>query len=180
MLRRRSAGQSVLEQSTHLGLMTRSLLLSDICGFVDLGHPLWRVAGSVVYICYWPSPAQSFLGPSPIGLVWPYFTVSDSRLPYSSPPPTRRVTVEVFDPASTRGSKDTVIVPDDDRLSVEQSVEWESAEETEVLAENLPQCQFAHHNCHIFRPGIEHGSPQWEAGDCPLSCGAVHEVIICK
>jgi hypothetical protein len=33
---------------------------------------------------------------------WPYFTVSDSILPFSSPPTTRRVTVEVFDPASTR------------------------------------------------------------------------------
>jgi hypothetical protein len=33
----------------------------------------------------------------------PYFTVSHLRLPFSSPPTTRRVTVEVFDPASTRG-----------------------------------------------------------------------------
>jgi hypothetical protein len=32
----------------------------------------------------------------------PYFTVSHLRLPISSPPTTRRVTVEVFDPASTR------------------------------------------------------------------------------
>jgi hypothetical protein len=32
----------------------------------------------------------------------PYFTVSDVRLPFLSPPTTRRVTVEVFDPASTR------------------------------------------------------------------------------
>jgi hypothetical protein len=32
----------------------------------------------------------------------PYFTVSDSRLPFSSPPTTRRATVEVFDNASTR------------------------------------------------------------------------------
>jgi hypothetical protein len=32
----------------------------------------------------------------------PYFTVSDLRRPFSSPPTTRRVTVEVFDPASTR------------------------------------------------------------------------------
>jgi hypothetical protein len=32
----------------------------------------------------------------------PYFTVSDLRLPFSSPPTTRRVTVEVFDSASTR------------------------------------------------------------------------------
>jgi hypothetical protein len=31
----------------------------------------------------------------------PYFTVSGLRLPFSSPPTTRRVTVEVFDPAST-------------------------------------------------------------------------------
>jgi hypothetical protein len=28
---------------------------------------------------------------------WPYFTLSDSRLPFSSPPTTRRVTVDVFD-----------------------------------------------------------------------------------
>jgi hypothetical protein len=32
----------------------------------------------------------------------PYFTFSDLRLPFSSPPTTRRVTVEVFDPSSTR------------------------------------------------------------------------------
>jgi hypothetical protein len=32
----------------------------------------------------------------------PYFTVNDLRRPISSPPTTRRVTVEVFDPASTR------------------------------------------------------------------------------
>jgi hypothetical protein len=32
----------------------------------------------------------------------PYFTVSDLRLPVLSPPTTRRVMVEVFDPASTR------------------------------------------------------------------------------
>jgi hypothetical protein len=32
----------------------------------------------------------------------PYFTVSDSRLPFLSPPTSRRVTVEVIDPASTR------------------------------------------------------------------------------
>jgi hypothetical protein len=32
-----------------------------------------------------------------------YFTISDNRLPFSSPPTTRRATVEVFDPASTRG-----------------------------------------------------------------------------
>jgi hypothetical protein len=34
----------------------------------------------------------------------PYFTVSDSRLPFLSPPTTRRATVGVFDPNSTRDS----------------------------------------------------------------------------
>jgi hypothetical protein len=66
---RRSADQSVVEQSTHLGLTTRSWLLSDICGFVDLGRPLWREDGSAVWSCYWSSPAQSFLDPSIVGLV---------------------------------------------------------------------------------------------------------------
>jgi hypothetical protein len=33
----------------------------------------------------------------------PYFTISDSRLSFLSPPTTRMVTEEVFDPASTRG-----------------------------------------------------------------------------
>jgi hypothetical protein len=28
---------------------------------------LWREDGSVVYNCCWPSPAQSFSGPSPVG-----------------------------------------------------------------------------------------------------------------
>jgi hypothetical protein len=37
-------------------------------------------------------------------VIFSYFTVSDSRLPFSSPPTTRRVTVEVFDPAFTRVS----------------------------------------------------------------------------
>jgi hypothetical protein len=66
---RRSAGQSIFEQSTHLGLTTRSWLLSDKCGFVDLGGPCWREDGSAVCNFYWPSPAQSFSGPSPVGLV---------------------------------------------------------------------------------------------------------------
>jgi hypothetical protein len=54
----------------------------------------------------------------------PYFTVSDLRLPFSSPPTTRRVTVEVFDPASTRceGYIMTVKVKVTLRLTVSQSV----------------------------------------------------------
>jgi hypothetical protein len=61
---RRSVGQSLLEESTHLGLTTRFLLPSDSCRF-----PFWREDGSVVYNCGWSSPAQSFSGPSRVGLV---------------------------------------------------------------------------------------------------------------
>jgi hypothetical protein len=64
-----------------------------------VGRPLWREDGSLFCICSWP--AQSFSGPNPLGLET-YFTVSDLRLLFSSPPTTRKVTVEVFDPASTR------------------------------------------------------------------------------
>jgi hypothetical protein len=49
--------------------MTRFLLLSDPCGFVDMGRFLWWEDGSVVYNFCWPSPAQSFSGPSSMGLV---------------------------------------------------------------------------------------------------------------
>jgi hypothetical protein len=58
---RQSVNQSVLEQSTHLGLTTRFLIPSD--------YPLWREDGSVVNKCCWPSPAQSFSSQSPVRLV---------------------------------------------------------------------------------------------------------------
>jgi hypothetical protein len=48
--------------------MTRFLLVCDSCEFVDVGRSLWREDGSVVYNCCRPSPAQSFSGPSPVGL----------------------------------------------------------------------------------------------------------------
>jgi hypothetical protein len=85
----------------HLGLMTRYLLLLGIYGLV-----LWvslsdeRTGLSFVYSA---GPCQRSL--SRVTVPWdsrPYFTVSDLRLPSSSPPTARRVTVEVFDTASTR------------------------------------------------------------------------------
>jgi hypothetical protein len=69
--------------STHLVLTTIFLLLSDSCGFVDVGRSLWREGGSVVYNCYWPSTAQSFSGLSQIrnGLRWRYSTPPPHGLP---------------------------------------------------------------------------------------------------
>jgi hypothetical protein len=87
----------------HLELMTRYLLLFDSYGLV-----LWgalsdeRTSLSFVYAA---GPRQRSL--SRVRVPWIsrlYFTVSVLRLPFSSPPTTRRVTVEVFDPASTRVS----------------------------------------------------------------------------
>jgi hypothetical protein len=51
------------------------------------------------------------------------------------------------------------------RVIVEQLVEWRLAGETEVLGENLPQSNFAHHKSHLTRPGSEPGPPRWEASD---------------
>jgi hypothetical protein len=81
--------------------MTRFLLLSDSCRLVDMGRSIWREDGSVVYICCWPRQRSHFWVLVPWDSL-PYFTLSDSRLPFSSPPTTRRATVEVVDPASTR------------------------------------------------------------------------------
>jgi hypothetical protein len=98
---------------------------------VLMQHPLSREDGPVVYNCCWPSPAQSFSGPSLAGFMttfnclrfetplnwrtrFPYLYPPGTRWPsytprhwvsLSSPPTTRRPTVEVFDPASARASR---------------------------------------------------------------------------
>jgi hypothetical protein len=101
---RRSVGQSVLQWSTHLELTIKFLSLSDSCGFVDVERSLWREDWSVVYNCCWfSSLAQSFSGPRPVGLA-NIFYFSDSRPSFSSLPTTRRATLEVSNPASTRVS----------------------------------------------------------------------------
>jgi hypothetical protein len=51
------------------------LLLSDSCGFVHVEHPLRREDESVVYNSCWPSPAQSFTGPSPAGLMTIFYGI---------------------------------------------------------------------------------------------------------
>jgi hypothetical protein len=92
---------------------------------VLMEHPLWREDGPFVCNCCLALPAQSFWGPSPIGLMttsqirnfptwrarspylyppargWSGYTHRD-WVPFSSFLTTRRATVEVFDPASIR------------------------------------------------------------------------------
>jgi hypothetical protein len=91
----RSVNQSVLEYSTHLGLMMRRLLLSRQL------RSLWQEDGYVVYNCYWSRQHSHSRVRVPWDS-WPYFTVSDSRLPFLSPPTTRRAMVGVSDPTFTR------------------------------------------------------------------------------
>jgi hypothetical protein len=50
-------------------------------------------------------------------------------------------------------------------LSVEQSVEWELAGETEVRGENLTQLHLVHHKSHMTWPWLEPSSPLWKAGE---------------
>jgi hypothetical protein len=55
-------------QSVSLCVMTRYLLRFGSYSLVFMGRPVWREDGSVFCICCWPLPAQSFFGPSPLGL----------------------------------------------------------------------------------------------------------------
>jgi hypothetical protein len=73
---RRSVGQSVLVSSTHLGPKTRFLLLSDSCGAPSLTKG--RVCRLQLLL---PSPAQSFSGPSPAGLIIFYCLRFETSLP---------------------------------------------------------------------------------------------------
>jgi hypothetical protein len=81
------------------GLTTRFLFLSDSCVF-NVGRSLTR--GRVCRLQFLQVLASAvILGSKSRGTRDRYFTVSDSRLPFSLPPTTRRPTVEVFEPAST-------------------------------------------------------------------------------
>jgi hypothetical protein len=94
---RRSVGRCFLVSGSHLGAKTGFLLLSDRCRFVDVRHPLWREDGSVLYNCWWSSPAQSFSGPTPTGLMTIFYCLRfetpptwRTRSPYLYPPGTGR------------------------------------------------------------------------------------------
>jgi hypothetical protein len=69
--------------------------LSDSFGFVDVGRPLWREDESVVHSCCWSSPAQSFSGPSPAGLMIIFYCF------WFETPPTLRATSPYLYPPGT-------------------------------------------------------------------------------
>jgi hypothetical protein len=98
-----TVSQSVsLGVEPHLGLMTRYLLPFDrvtvlfLCGVLSNER-------TVLSFVYATGPRQRSISRVRVPLdSWPYFTVSDLKLPFSSPPTTRRVTVEIFEPAFTQ------------------------------------------------------------------------------
>jgi hypothetical protein len=89
---RRSVAQSAFEQSTHLGLTTTFYYRRTVAGLLMWGalsdertDPSFTIAAD---------PRQR--SHSWVRVPWdsrPYFTVSHLRLPFSSPPTTRRATV---------------------------------------------------------------------------------------
>jgi hypothetical protein len=90
---RLTVSQSVsLGVEPHLGLMTKYLLLFDSYGIVLFWGAL-SDERTGLYLVYAAGPCQASL--YRVRVLWysrPYFTVSDLRLPFSSPPTTRRVT----------------------------------------------------------------------------------------
>jgi hypothetical protein len=84
--------------------MTRYLLLFDSYGLVFVGT-LSDERTSLSFI-YADGPRQRSLSRVRVPWdSWPYITVSDLRLPFSAPPTTRRVTVEVFELTDKSKSK---------------------------------------------------------------------------
>jgi hypothetical protein len=90
---RPTVSQSVnLGVEPHSGLMTRYLLLFDTVLLLWVGLSDERTGLSFLYAA---GPWQRSLSRVRVPCdSRPYFTVSDLRLPFSSPPTTRRVTVD--------------------------------------------------------------------------------------
>jgi hypothetical protein len=66
-------------------------------------------------------------------------------------------------PLGTTAINRPIVPPPRVIMMVEKLVEW-LAWETEVLAENLPQCRFVHQKPHML-PGREPELPRWEASN---------------
>jgi hypothetical protein len=62
-------------------------------------------------------------------------------------------------------------------MSVEQSVEWELAKETEVPGEILPQYHFFHSKSHVTWSGIEPGPPRCEVSVTAWAIGRPQQCL---
>jgi hypothetical protein len=110
---RRSVGQSVVERSTHPWGLRPDVFF--YCCQTFAGLLMWgALADESTNLSFTiaPGPPQhsNFRVRVPWDS-WPYFTVSEPRLPFWSPPTTRKVTVEIFDLASTRQSYKSITCP---------------------------------------------------------------------
>jgi hypothetical protein len=101
---RRSVGQTVLEKTHPSGAYDQIFIsVLTVANLLMWGALSDEKTGLAFTIAADPRQRSH----SRVRVPWysrPYSTVSDSRLPFSSPPTTRRATAEVFDPASTRDS----------------------------------------------------------------------------
>jgi hypothetical protein len=94
----------------------------------------------------------------------PHFTVSDLRVPFSSPPTTRGATVEVFDPASTRGTvvakvKVKVVTPDlYYRQTVAGLLMWGALSDERTVINNKFYARRLYPNLYIQQVTMIHGA----------------------
>jgi hypothetical protein len=86
-----SVSQSALVSGTHLGPMTRfSITIRQLQVCLYVVPPLYREGGSIVYNCFWASPAQSFSGLSPAGLMTMFYSLKLET------PPTQRARIHIY------------------------------------------------------------------------------------
>jgi hypothetical protein len=122
-----TANQFVLVTNPLRPTTSHFIFQLNTCGYSPYVTSCLTIDGSVFYNCCWSSQAQSFSGPSPAGLMTTFYCsifetpptwrarypdvyppgtgwssyIPRHWVPFSSPPTTRRATVEVFDPTST-------------------------------------------------------------------------------
>jgi hypothetical protein len=89
---------TILVSSPHLGPKTRFVLLSHSCEFLDVGRPLWREDGSVVFNCCWASSEQSFWAISSAGLMSISHCLSSSHPQSTGPCPRSHIPPEEYGP----------------------------------------------------------------------------------
>jgi hypothetical protein len=70
----RFTGTLFVLETSPLRLTISNFFQLNTWGHSPYVHPLWREDRSVVYNCCWPSPAQSFSGPSPAELMTTFYS----------------------------------------------------------------------------------------------------------